>query len=213
MNDNQTNRQSRLPLFVAFGLVLALAALIAGIQIGLQANRVPELKATILYPQPRELTGFTLVDGAGDDYGIERWHGQWRLVFFGFTNCPDICPSTLAMLRGVVRALPADRRPKVTFVSVDPERDKPEAIGEYARYFDPEFEAVTGDHQQLTALTRQMGVVYRIEPHESGDTQYGVDHSSAILLVDTEARLRGALTAPHIPEALIADLTTLLGAR
>ena len=99
---------------------------------------------------------------------------------------------------------------QVVFVSVDPERDTPERLKEYAAYFHPDFLAVTGSDEQLAPMTLQVGVAYRIEPHEPGSLSYAVDHSAGIMLIDPQARLHGVFPAPHDPQAIIQDLRRLL---
>jgi protein SCO1/2 len=167
------------------------------------------LQAGTQYPEPRDFGSFQLLDASGAQFGPERWQGQWRLVFFGFTFCPDICPTTMTMLGQLRKQLPEGQRPIVTFVSVDPERDTPERIGDYARYFDPSFEAATGSPDLLEDLTRRMGIVFHIEDHEAGDMDYAVDHSAAILLLNPSGRIHAVFTAPHDPEAMARDIIAL----
>ena len=133
----------------------------------------------------------------------------------GFTHCPDVCPSTLYDLQLVHKGVRQDSgngppSHQVLFVSVDPERDTPEKLGEYVSYFDPDFIGVTGSQQQLAPLTRQLGIAYRIEEHEAGSAQYGVDHSASILVTDPEGRLHGVFPAPHDAGTIVEDLSTVL---
>jgi protein SCO1/2 len=175
-----------------------------------------ELQALLVLPEPRELPAFHLADQQGAPFGPERLAGKWSLLFFGFTHCPDICPTTLFDLKQVSEGLraavaAADDRFQVVFVSVDPERDGPERLREYVAYFDPSFIAVTGPHEELRPLTRQAGIAYRIEDHEAGAEQYGVDHSASLLLTSPDGRVYGVFPAPHDPAAMQSDLLTLLG--
>jgi protein SCO1/2 len=98
----------------------------------------------------------------------------------------------------------------VLFVSVDPERDTPAKLAEYVRYFNPDFTGVTGPHEQLAPLTMQMGIAYRIEPHETGSEQYEVNHSASIQLIDPEGRLHGVFPAPHDPQKMARDLASVI---
>ena len=172
--------------------------------------------ALIELPKPRVIADFALVDDAGRPFSLEDLQGQWSLLFFGFTHCPDICPSTLYDLQLVNETLgrqaPGTLAPhQVLFVSIDPERDTPQKIGPYVRYFDPSFTGVTGPHEQLAPLTLQMGIAYRIEEHEAGALQYAVDHSAGILLTDPDGRLHGVFQAPHDAQKIAGDLLELLG--
>jgi protein SCO1/2 len=99
---------------------------------------------------------------------------------------------------------------QVIFVSVDPERDSPRRLKEYAEYFDPDFLAVTGTAEQLAALSKQIGVAYRIEPHEPGSENYTVDHSASVLLTDPRGRLHGVFPAPHDADLMARDLMALM---
>lgn len=175
------------------------------------ANMTESLR---ILPDPRVLADFSLVDQHGAPFSLEQLHGRWSLLFFGFTHCPDVCPSALYDLHRVNQAAAdagADKAAyQVIFVSVDPERDSPERLGAYVAYFDPDFRAVTGSVEQLAALTRQIGIAYRIEPHEPGSQVYTVDHSASIMLTDPEGRLHGVFPAPHDAGSIERDLMAIL---
>lgn len=171
-----------------------------------------ELRAAKVYPQPRPIGEFQLTGGGGEAFDLERFRGQWNLVFFGFTHCPDVCPNTLNQLKAVAAALRRDGRdpPRVTFVSVDPERDTPERLASYVGYFSPEFQAATGTHAELESLTRRLGLIFHVEPHSPGASAYAVDHSTALLLVGPDARLHAVFPAPHEVDSIAADLAQLV---
>jgi protein SCO1/2 len=139
------------------------------------------------------------------------------LLFFGFTHCPDVCPTTLATLKSLRAAL-ADlpgfaTRNQVLFVSVDPARDTPEALRTYDEYFDPDFRAATAAAERLNVLTRQLGILYaRVETGGLGG--YTMDHTASVLLVSPDKRLVGVFTPPHaVPElaARIRGIVDFLG--
>lgn len=174
----------------------------------------PDLASLKVLPEPRVIADFDLLDQDGKPFALQRLRGTWSLLFFGFTYCPDICPGTLYDLEQVHRALGdapgiSDAH-QVVFVSVDPERDTPARLAEYVTYFDPDFQGVTGAPEQLAPLAMQIGVAYRIEPHEAGDPNYAVDHSASVFLVDPDARLYGIFPSPHDPALMIRDLLTVL---
>ncbi len=195
---------------------LAMAGLIAGATAWriLEQRMNPEPDALIVLPEPRVIADFALVDDSGQPFSLADFRGRWSVIFFGFTSCPDVCPNTLFQLKQVraslAEDLPSDRLPDVYLVSVDPERDTPEKLAGYLEYFDPEFIGLTGPDLQLRPLTMQLGVMYHVEPHETGATEYTVDHSAALLVLDPEARLYGVFPAPHDTERLAADLAALL---
>lgn len=166
------------------------------------------------YPKPKVIADFLLSDSDGNGFNLDSLRGHWSLLFFGFTHCPDICPTTLssmaAVYRNLEKQLPAEKLPAIIFVSIDPERDRLELLGSYVKFFAPEFTAVTGEHPQLTALTRQLGLLYTIEDHAPGVTDYIVDHSSGIILMNPNAELVGLLRTPHDVEQITTDLAQIL---
>lgn len=168
----------------------------------------------IVLPEPKEITGFSLVDGEGQPFTLENLRGKWSLMFFGFTHCPDVCPSVLYDLDQVSNRLQEEGKDppalQVVFVSVDPERDTPEKLGEYARYFNPAFIGIGGSHKQLEPLTRQLSIGVQIEEHEPGAQDYGIYHTSAVMLLDPKGRLAGVFPAPHDAENIARDLANLL---
>lgn len=206
-----TTRPDNIRLIVLAALVGLLSAA-AGFSLWrlVQQGPTPETATLMRLPEPRVLADFDLLDQDGRTFGLERLRGQWSLLFFGFTYCPDVCPSALFDLQQVHDVLSeAGSEHQVVFVSVDPERDTPERLAEYVRYFDPDFVGVTGTEAQLSALALQIGVAYRVAPHEPGALDYTVDHSASVLLTDPEGRLHGVFPAPHNPELMAADVLAL----
>ena len=136
--------------------------------------------------------------------------GRWTVVFLGFTHCPDVCPTTLAELAHAQKqweALPEARRPRLLFVSVDPERDTPRATGEYAHYFHPDTWAATAAPQPLAHFAQAMGLVYMKVPLEGGD--YSMDHSATLVVLDPQARQVGLIGPPLAWKDIAADLERL----
>lgn len=196
-------------------LLLIVAAIAAGAGLWLALKPPPTPDALKMFPERRQVTDFALLDGQEQPLGIRQFQGRWDLVFFGFTNCPDVCPGTLAVLADVQRRLeaeswPAAELPRVTFVSVDPVRDAPARADEYAKYFHPSFRAATGPDAQLAALSRQLGAVYYIPEEAANSPSYNVDHSAAIILLDEDGRLAGLFPAPHNPGAIAEDLKRVI---
>jgi len=204
------DRQRGRLFLIVITLVLATAAgLIAASQM---MQRAGEWRAAQLFPTPRPIADFRLETAAGDEFRLADLEGQWSLLFFGFTNCPDICPDTLAMLARSMNQLELMRReekPQVVFVSVDPERDRGELLGEYVGWFDDDFVAVSGEDRQIAALTRQLGIAYFREAPDEATGFYNVDHSASVLIIDPEGRLYGRFAHPLDPELVTADLFRL----
>jgi protein SCO1 len=154
-------------------------------------------------PEARPVPEFALVDQSGKPFSAEDLRGRPSLVFFGFTHCPHVCPTTLAKLAQVRRDAGV-RDLRVIMVSVDPERDTPAALAAYLGNFDPEFIGLTGERSTIEALAKSLGVA-AARTDLPGDT-YTVDHTSAVFLMDSRARLVGVFTPPIDSPALAADL-------
>lgn len=221
---NQTDKQAgprptdgpsgKLTLVLLVAIV-AMASAVAGFALWkiTELNRQPQLQTLIVLPEPRDIPPFSLIDQDGAPFGPEGLTGAWSLLFFGFTHCPDICPGTLydlQLLSSAVDQAASSLPYQVVFFSVDPERDTPERLKEYVAFFDPDFRAVTGDHEQMLPLTRKLGIAYRIEEHDEGEEVYNVDHSASVLLINPEGRLHGVFPAPHDAAVMTADFLALL---
>lgn len=170
-------------------------------------------KATLLEP-PRALPPFALLDQSGATFDNARLKSHWSLVFFGFTHCPDICPTTLGMLAQVEKKLaadPATPAPHVLLVTVDPERDTPAQLAPYVKFFSPTFTGVTGDVVKVAELTRAMGVPTAKTELPNGG--YTVDHSAVIFLIDPAGAMRAVFSAPHVPDVIIADYQRIVSAK
>ncbi|MFQ5643036.1 MAG: SCO family protein [Thiogranum sp.] len=165
----------------------------------------PELLG-VLRPEPRPLHNFELTDQYRQPFDLERLKNKWSLVFFGYTYCPDICPTTLSTLTGVVKRLQGDPQGlsniQVVFVSVDPRRDTPDVLESYLKYFNDAFLGVTGTQQEIDGLTRQFGAGYMVEP-ETASGEYLVNHTSSIFLVDPHGQLLAAFSSPHDPDTIV----------
>ncbi|WP_165385678.1 SCO family protein [Spiribacter vilamensis] len=200
MDDMMARQKFRL-----FALVAVVAAVIAGVvtafwpqaETGSGADS-GDAVGTVL-PEARELPSVTLTNDEGERWTNAALEGEWQYLFFGFTNCPDVCPLTLATLAGALDRLDesdAEVIPEVVFVSVDPQRDKPAAIKTYLEHFHDDFIGVTGERAAIDRLTGALGISYKLhEPDSNGD--YAVDHSAAILLIDPRGRLRALWQPPH----------------
>jgi len=205
-------------------LIILVVALAAGLGLlasqkffAEQAPAGPAMETVTLFPQPRDLPAFSLRQSDGTQLVPGELHGHWTLVFLGFTHCPDICPTTLAELAQAQKqweALPEARRPRVLFVSVDPERDSPDRIGEYAAFFHRDTLAATADIPSLEAFARSLSLVFMKVPGPEGapEDAYSIDHSAALAVLDPEGRMAGVVQGPLDPAAIAADLTTLTGA-
>jgi len=172
----------------------------------------PQLKQGTLLPSARAITDFQLTGHDGKPFTLDNLKGKWSFAFFGYTHCPDICPTSLTMLAQVMKRLEKDSTldtlPQVVFVSVDPERDTPELLAEYVPNFHPDFIGATGDPQQLQVLTRRLGIMSGKSPGDDADS-YLMDHSAAILLFDPGGNFRAVFSAPHDPGLIAQDFIAI----
>lgn len=171
-----------------------------------------EQKALDLLPEPRLVHDFNLVTAEGDGFSRTDLLGQWSLLFFGFTSCPDICPDTMAVLvrsmDEIKSALNAEK-PQVVFISIDPNRDSGNKLAEYVSWFSEEFVGVTGSHDQLRSLSRNLGVEYSHDPANEENDFYNVEHSSNVMFVDPQGRVHGHLAPPLTSQDVTAALIEL----
>lgn len=194
-------------------IVIALAAIATGIVVSsVLFDRSQELRAAQPFPEARPLPDFELRTAGGETLTPADLEGRWSLLFFGFTNCPDICPDTLAVLDAAIESLDtmgANSKPRVVFVSVDPERDDAEALGEYVRWFDEAFVGATASKEELDSLTQALGIYYKLNESDPESGFYTVDHSGSVLIVDPKGRLYGRFAQPLERQAIAADLFAL----
>lgn len=174
----------------------------------------PQTKAVHLFDPPRVLPDFSLRQADGTRLVPGELKGHWTLVFLGFTHCPDICPMTLARLskaQAQWESLPESTRPRVLFVSVDPQRDTPQEIGAYAHAFHPDTLAATANIPALEAFARSLSLVFARVPAPEGApaNQYSVDHSASMAVLDPQGRMSGLVQAPFDPQAIAADMLAL----
>lgn len=149
----------------------------------------------ILFEQPRELRAFSLFDENGTAFTNTSLQEKVSLLFFGFTHCPDICPTTLSELARIYKQLPDSIRDQVqiALVSVDPARDTPEVLNQYIHYFNQDFKGVTGDFRETMKLTADLNVAFNKVILDEG---YTVDHSSQVVIINKYGDYAGFIKAP-----------------
>ncbi|MEN8168945.1 MAG: SCO family protein [Pseudomonadota bacterium] len=207
MNRNQ------LTLFIAIvaALLLARFALYTP-----EAEKVviepPQALQSLLLPEPRPLSEFTLSDHNGQPLTQQQLKDKWHFVFFGYTQCPDICPTTLGTLKAVATKLEAQPEISVDtrflFVSVDPKRDSVPQLKDYIGYFHPDFIATTGERQEIDKLARSLGAIYLFE----GDTEkddYIVNHSASVALINPQGQWVARFHPPHTVKQFHSDYLQL----
>ena len=187
-------------------LLIAAAACagVAGFWLAHQLDRgSPQLASGTWLPQSKPVIDFELTDTSGQAFTRRDLTGAPTLVFFGFTHCPDVCPTTLVKLAQVHRRA-AIAGLRVLFISVDPQRDTPPLLGQYVRAFDPQFRGLTGDPRTIARLAANFGVAVNRVELPGGD--YTMDHSAVVFLLDDSAHIVAIFTPPFDVAALSTDL-------
>ena len=201
------------PRNILVAIVLGLA-LVAGIFVASRTQEPAAPTSALILPEPNALPEFSLVDQHGRPVDRSVFNGQWDLVFFGFTHCPDICPATLQILATATATLAEQGQsplPRIVLVSVDPERDTPELMGRYVDYFGAGNLGITGSLAEIQKLTSGLGIYFQKQDSESEN--YVVDHSAAVLLVDPEGRFSALFSGPHRVDDYVHDLPIVMGGR
>ncbi|MFT5812514.1 MAG: protein SCO1/2 [Psychroserpens sp.] len=201
-------------------LILALGALAAGVMLFTQLNNKAPVDFALHYQQAREIKAFELTDHNGITFNNKSLKGQWNWVFFGYTSCPDVCPTTLQEMNFIYDDLKAiANNSQVLLVSVDPKRDSQEKLASYIGYFNPEFKALYGDHGALFPFARNLGLMYAIteteqqsnndaiENHGASITNYLVDHSASLVLINPA----GKVEAIFKPKQALGEIPVIEG--
>jgi len=165
-------------------------------------------------PTPKTISAFTLTDDSGKPFTNDNLRGHWTLMFFGFTHCGDVCPTTLTELNKMVQALNKQsftQLPQVVFVSVDPDRDSTDVIHNYVKNFNPSFIGARGDAQTLDTFAKEMGVYFSKVPGPDANT-YSVNHSSQLHVFDPNGNWVAILTYPFQADQLVKTYEAMVNA-
>jgi protein SCO1/2 len=186
-------RLRRVAIILASGFVIAATAV--------AVNRASQVNAARQLPQ---IGGhFALSTPDGRHVTDATFHGKWLLIYFGYTSCPDVCPTTLsAMALALDKLGPLADKVQPVFITVDPERDTSKIVGEYVKDFDPRFVGLVGSPQEIGAAAQEFHVYYRVRL--LGNSEYVVDHSSFIYLLDPDGAFVRLLTG-DLPGHQLAD--------
>lgn len=193
--------------------------------VGLTANRILSPAAMtqqqmsdqglFVYEIPRRFNDFNLTDSAGQPFTKARLQGKWTLVFFGYTTCPDVCPTTLASISQFHRLLTeadaaAGASVQVALVTVDPMRDTPEKLDAYVHYFGKDYVGATGEYIEIFNLAHQLNIAFGYLPGE-GDN-YEVTHSGEIALINPQGDFHGFFKSPPDPQKMLVTFQSVLTA-
>jgi protein SCO1 len=182
----------------------AVCAAVAGFWLARELDSTgPLLASGTWLPRPKTIGDFHLTDTSGQPFSLHNLQGKPDLVFFGFTHCPDVCPTTLYKLAQIKKAaaIPGLR---VVFVTVDPARDTPTLVGTYVHAFDPDFVGLTGDNKSIVKMAAEFGVAVSKVDLPGGD--YTMDHSAVVFLMNTQGQVAGIFTPPFDTTRFAEDL-------
>lgn len=210
-------QKNRIALTV--GGLLAFAALIAGLFISQHITFKKKIDVNAfhgtLLEKPRGIEQFSLTGIDNKSFTNVNLQGQWTIIFFGFTNCGYVCPTTMAELNKMYLLLEEKKirpLPKVVMVSVDPQRDSLDKLDHYVRAFNPHFYGARGDEEVVRKMTREMGIAYaKVElPNSQNSENYDMQHSAALMLFNPQGELTAFFTTPHQAELLAKDYQLLV---
>ena len=210
---SHTNTKSRLSRILT-GVIIAIFATAAGIwaaQLVLDRKIGQDELAATRFPASREVQPFELLDHNNKVFDNAALEQHWSFLFFGYTHCPDVCPTTLSVLNSVAQSLQdIEEDVQFIFVTVDPERDTPEQLARYVTYFNGDFIGVTGSSEGLQQLTKQLGIMYMKVEQEAGSESYLMDHTAGVFLFDPDGRYHAVFTPPLSAENIAADFRMML---
>lgn len=189
-------------------LALVVAAALGGF-LWLKGDQVPQLGRNVITGQIAIGGPYALTDQDGKPRASTDFGGKYQLIYFGYTFCPDVCPTTLALMAAALDRLGADKdRIVPVFITIDPERDTPDAIKKYVAAFGPQFIGLTGTPEQIAKVEKEFRVYAKKGPVENGT--YAMDHSSVMYLMSPDGKLLSFFDEAITPEDLAQKLKAKL---
>lgn len=209
MSSKQLSKRNLLFITLAFAAI----ALFFGLwtQYNSSKSNGIDLDSGTILPVPHDISPFHLVSADDKPFTNENLKGQWSLLFFGFTKCPQLCPTTLSLLNDAYQNIEKHKQvplPQVVFISVDPDRDSSKQIKEYLNGFNKNFIGATGSQKSLDTLTREMSILYaKVEdPNATNIEEYNIDHSGTVLMVNPLGQLFAVFSTPQDANELSDDI-------
>lgn len=199
--------------------LLAIGALFTGLFVSQHIHAKKKIDVTQFHgtylEHPRTVNEFSLTGTDNKMFTNANLQGHWTLVFFGFTNCGYICPTTMAELGKMYRILQDNKiksLPQVVMISIDPQRDNTEKLNQYVTSFQPDFFGARGEEDAVKAMTKEMGIAYaKVANKEGSDPQnYDIQHSGAVMLFNPQGELNAFFTSPHHANLLAKDYMLLV---
>jgi protein SCO1/2 len=183
-----------------------------------QVKKADEFPSATVLDVPIPLLQFSLHDHSGNLFTPYNLTRKWTFMFFGYTHCPDVCPTALVDMNNIYHNLGGTDNltekkfgigTQFVFITVDPERDTVRDLKEYVPFFNEHFIGLTGDKDMIESIARPLGIAYRRVPGKNTDKDYLVDHSASILLIDPLGRMRAVFSPPHIPKTIASDFINI----
>ena len=199
--------------FLGLIILFVIAAYSLAINLPTFISKTPVLETGKALAQPMELVAFDLVDHAGEPFQYKDLKEEWSLIFFGYSKCPDVCPTTVFKLTEIYRILDEDKavkKPQVIFVSIDPDRDKPETLKEYLTAFNSEFIGVTGTLDEIKKLTAKLSVYFQKIGDDEENYLYEMNHTAGLFLTNPDGKLVASFKPTATPRELSMDVKKIL---
>ncbi len=215
LTQSKNHKKTASIIFLLF-TAIAVFAMYFGISKHQQKIAVKDIKIDGAFLTPaKEITDFNLIATDGKSFTKANLKGHWTMMFFGFTNCGMVCPTTLAALNKMYKALqqelPEDKLPQIVLVTVDPERDTITKMKSYVKTFNSQFLGATGDMSELISLQKQLHIVsVKVQPDNQDKNNYYYDHSAELLLINPDAGVQAYMSYPHKPEQMAKDYKLIL---
>ena len=201
MNDNLAHSQRRGIKITVAAIAVFMFIVVASFVHRVQMPRVlpateMKINGAYMFETPRNIAEFALIDHHGEVFDGARFEGKWTLIFFGFTACPDVCPTTMSFLNDFIKQLEGTEVEDtvVVMITVDPARDSVEQLASYVPYFNPDFTGVTGEFLEIHKVATALNTPFRKVPGQGEN--YQVDHSSNVVLMNPRGDYHGFFKAP-----------------
>lgn len=214
MTTQVTRNRNVILASIAFAVISLLLGMWVNHNQGGINQPVFDIENGTVFPIPRDITPFNLVNAEQKPFTNNDLNGHWSILFFGFTQCPQLCPTTLAILNDTYQQLEKKKNvklPQIVFISVDPERDTPPVIQKYIASFNKNFVGATGSQDEIKKLTATLNVLYMKvqKPNTNDPMSYQIDHSGTLLLVNPEGKLLALFSSPHTAEILANNIAAI----
>jgi len=180
-----------------------------------KANFSQNMQSATVLPHGRDIADFSLTSNKGQTYTSKNLLGHWTMLYFGFTNCGHICPTTMAELKNMTAQLQKEKikAPQVIFVSVDPKRDTVKRLNAYVTGYNSTFMGLTGSQEKIDALAKGMNILYlKVQSKKNAKNHgknYDIDHSGTVLLINPQGKLAALFSMPHKAKEMAHDFALI----